>query len=127
MSDRTRAVTATGRQGVDPVCDRDGGWENAGDASPREDQRPRLSSSSFGLPCPRCGHRQTSVLDTRTRTYDGRRKLDHRIARRRKCGKCHTRFSTEERYRDIEPADGAQPTIADRLRELAAELDPPPY
>lgn len=44
----------------------------------------------YGLPCPKCGHDETAVVDSRPQ--------DGFIRRRRRCAACRLRFTTHERY-----------------------------
>jgi hypothetical protein len=80
-----------------------------------------------GLPCPQCGSYQVRVIDSRTSRYLARRTggnygvADPRIRRRRACIKCGHRFTTEERYRDIDARE--ERSVATRLRELASEIE----
>jgi hypothetical protein len=82
-------------------------------------------ANPFGLPCRHCGSYQVRVIDTRASRFSSSKTgpitSDPRIRRRRECIACGKRFTTHERYEDVETKDEA--SIPKRLREIARQLE----
>jgi transcriptional regulator NrdR family protein len=93
----------------------------------RQQPDRRGDSGGSGLPCPQCGSYQVRVVDSRSSqnmvSASGGRYLtaDPRIRRRRGCIECGHRFTTEERYRDVDAKE--ERSIVSRLREIATEIE----